>query len=78
MMNRQMQRGWQRWFIILQLDFSYCKPPSQSMFLFGAAHCCPRRIHAASGQAGSEIWLSRTYGQNWKRLAAYGDLSLTE
>ena len=46
------------------------------MFLFDAAHCCPRKIHAASGRAGSKICLSRTYGQNGKRLAAYGLLSL--
>ncbi len=31
-----------------------------------------------SGQAGSEIRLSRTYSQNGKRLAAYGDLSVRE
>ncbi len=33
---------------------------------------------AASGQAGPEIWLSRTRAQTEKRLASYGDLSTVQ
>ncbi len=44
------------------------------MFQFSKAHWCERRIGAASGQAGPEVWPSRTHVQNGKRLAAYGDL----
>ena len=48
------------------------------MFQFSKAHWCERRIGAASGQAGPEVWPSRTHVQNGKRLAAYGDLALIE
>jgi hypothetical protein len=48
------------------------------MFRFSTAHWCERRIGAASGQAGPEVWPSRTHGQNGKRLAAYGDLALVQ
>src|SRR5580704_8832969 len=46
------------------------------MFQFSTAHWCERRIGAASGQAGPEVWPSRTHVQNGKRLAAYGDCAL--
>ena len=48
------------------------------MFQFSTAHWCERRIGAASGQAGPEVWPSRTHVQNGKRLAAYGDLASSE
>ena len=48
------------------------------MFQFSTAHWCERRIGAASGQAGPEVWPSRTHVQNGKRLAAYGDCASTE
>ena len=48
------------------------------MFQFSTAHWCERKIGAASGQAGPEVWPSRTHVQNGKRLAAYGDLSSNE
>ena len=48
------------------------------MFQFSTAHWCERRIGAASGQAGPEVWPSRTHVQNGKRLAAYGDLAPTD
>jgi hypothetical protein len=48
------------------------------MFQFSTAHWCERRIGAASGQAGPEVWPSRTHVQNGKRLAAYGDFVSTE
>jgi hypothetical protein len=48
------------------------------MFQFSMAHWCERRIGAASGQAGPEVWPSRTHVQNGKRLAAYGLYASTE
>jgi hypothetical protein len=48
------------------------------MFQFSMAHWCERRIGAASGQAGPEVWPSRTHAQNGKRLAAYGGNALVE
>ena len=48
------------------------------MFQFSTARWCERRIGAASGQAGPEVWPSRTHVQNGKRLAAYGDLARIE
>jgi hypothetical protein len=48
------------------------------MFQFSTAHWCERKIGAASGQAGPEVWPSRTHVQNGKRLAAYGALALIE
>src|SRR5580692_6489839 len=48
------------------------------MFQFSTAHWCERRIGAASGQAGPEVWPSRTHVQNGKRLAAYGDFASNE
>ena len=48
------------------------------MFQFSTAHWCERRIGAASGQAGPEVWPSRTHVQNGKRLAAYGDCARFE
>jgi hypothetical protein len=48
------------------------------MFQFSTAHWCGRRIGAASGEAGPELWPSRTHAQNGKRLAAYGDLAPRE
>jgi len=44
------------------------------MFQFSTAHWCERRI----GQAGPEVWPSRTRVQNGKRLAAYGDFALAK
>ena len=48
------------------------------MLQSSTAHWCELRIGAASGQAGPEIWPSRTHAQTGKRLAGYGDLSLPE
>lgn len=70
--KRSMLHGCQRWFIIFQPGFSYFQPVTQRMSRPSAADCSRRSIHAASEQAGSEIWPSRTSSQNGKRLAAYG------
>src|ERR1700747_1747571 len=48
------------------------------MFRFNVVNCCQSRIHAASGLAGTETWLSQTYSQNGNRLAAYGDITPIE
>ena len=48
------------------------------MFQFSTAHWCERSIGAASGQAGPEVWPSRTHVQIGKRLAAYGDFATIE
>ena len=47
------------------------------MLQSSTAHWCELRIGAASGQAGPEIWPSRTHAQTGKRLAGYGDFSPT-
>ena len=55
-------------FLLLQAAARACSGSTQ-LIVAGAG------IHAASGLAGAETWLSQTHSQNGNRLAAYGDVA---